>query len=136
MTVHPVKDVGGQSTVYLGKGESAGVRLLPDEAESLARQLLIVAAQIRDAARAGRGRPDDHHHAADPSRRAPGQDRHPRRAGEEPPWCSVTTTSTWMASVVTYVPNPDTVAAVQNRPNPGQSRSRSSRRTLSVMPRV
>ncbi len=53
MTVHPVKDVGGEPTVYLGKGESAGVRLLPDEAESLARQLLIVAAQIRDAARAG-----------------------------------------------------------------------------------
>ncbi len=53
VTVHPVKDVGGEPTVYLGKGESAGVRLLPDEAESLARQLLIVAAQIRDAARAG-----------------------------------------------------------------------------------
>jgi len=53
VTVHPVKDVGGEPTVYLGKGESAGVRLLPDEAESIARQLLIVAAQIRDAARAG-----------------------------------------------------------------------------------
>jgi len=51
--VHAGKYPGEEPRVHLDKGEMPVAQLLPDEAESLARQLLIVAAQIHDAARAG-----------------------------------------------------------------------------------